>query len=105
MTHASTIAHVHGRSGTLVVSAQTPYDRQMLREHLERLAGRDGALTLEMDGTRWSIARRTARGALCTMCAICPGQLSCRRPGETDSRCLDCVLCPAGRQAAEHIHE
>ena len=105
MTHASTIAHVHGRSGTLVVSAQTPYDRQMLREHLERLAGRDSSLTLEMDGTRWSVARRTARGPLCTRCATCLGRLRCSRPDDTDSRCLDCVLCPAARQAAERTHE
>jgi hypothetical protein len=105
MTNVSSTAQVHGTTGTLVLSAQTPYDRQMLREHLERLAGNDPSLTLEMDGTRWHVARRTARGPLCTMCTTCPRRLSYHRADEAVSRCLDCVICPAARSAAERTHE
>ena len=101
MSHASNIAHVQGVSGTFVVPAHSPYDRQMLREHVEMLAGRVSTLTLGLRGTRWIITRCPAAGARCTTCAHFLGRLSCSRGDEAAAMCIDCAMQPERNERRE----
>lgn len=94
MFYASNIAHVEGRSGTFVMPAHSPYDRQILREQVERLAGRGSTLTLGMHGTRWVVTRRTVADSRCTTCTQVLGRLSCSRADEAAVSCIDCAMQP-----------
>lgn len=82
--------HVQDVSGTFVVPAHSPYDRQVLREHVERRGGRVSALTL--GGTRWLVTRLPAVDARCTSCTQFLGRLSCRRVDDDAATCIDCAL-------------
>lgn len=90
MSHASNVAHVQDVSGTFVVPTHSAYDRQVLREHVERRAGRVSALTL--DGTRWIIERLPVANARCTSCTQFLGRLSCSRADDGAAKCIDCAL-------------
>ena len=92
MSHLSNVARVQGGSGTLVLPARSPYDRQMLREHVEMLAGRVSTLTLGMDGTRWIITRPTPADSRCTTCTRFLGRLSCSRRDEAAATCIGCAI-------------
>lgn len=94
MSEVSNIAHVQGRSGTLVVSTCGPYDRQILREHVEALAGRVSPLTLGVWGTRWTVTRRVAADPRCAACTKFLGRVSCRRRDEAAATCIDCAMQP-----------
>ena len=89
MSNESSIAHVHGASGAFVVPAHSPYDRQLLREHIELLAGIGTTLTI--DGTCWQLTRGAVTDARCTACSRRVGRLSCSRKNETKATCIDCV--------------
>jgi hypothetical protein len=99
LSHASNLAHVLGVSGALVVSGHSPYDRQMLREHVDMLVSRASTLILGMHGARWIITRGILADVRCATCAHLLGRLSCSRVDEaTSAQCIDCALQP-------HRHE
>ena len=100
MSHATEVALVHQASATFVVPVHTPYDRQMLREHLETLATHGAPVTLDVDGTRWTIERHTPTHSPCRTCARFLGRLSCSRSGAAEASCLHCAIYPgaAGRR-------
>jgi len=98
LSDAFNSAHVHGETGTFVVSAHSPYDRQMLREHVEILARRGAALTVGMHGTRWIITRHESADSRCVACTQFLGRVSCSRDDEAATTCLDCVM-----QAANNV--
>jgi hypothetical protein len=104
LSYASNVAHVQGESGTFVVPAHSPYDRQMLREHIEILAGRVAELTLNVQGTRWTITRGIAFDSRCTTCTQFLSRLSCSRGPDAPATCIDCVMQPA-RQRRTEGHE
>ena len=90
---ASNSAHLRNISGSFVASIRSPYDRQLLREHAEVLAGRTGALLiLGESGTQWIIRRGTLADSRCTTCTQFLGRLSCSRRDETDPTCIDCAM-------------
>ena len=93
MSHVSNIAHVEGGSGTFVASVHTPYDRELLREHVEKLAGRAALLTIGLRGTRWTVTRSIA-DSRCTTCTRFLGRLSCSRGDDTGATCIKCVMQP-----------
>jgi hypothetical protein len=84
------MAQVQGDSGTFVVPAQSPYDRQMLREHIELLGGVGATLTI--DGNRWQLTRRAAADPGCATCTRRGGHLRCSRDNEETATCIDCVI-------------
>ena len=92
MSHMPNVAHVEGGAGTMVLPTHSPYDRQMLREHVEQLAGRVPALTLGVHGVRWTISRRRSVDSRCSTCTQSLGRLSCSRAGETVASCIDCAV-------------
>ena len=94
MSYASNVAHVEGGASTLVLPAHSPYDRQMLREHVDMLAGRVPTLTLGVYGVRWTISRDRSGDSRCTTCTQFLGRLSCSRNGETVASCIDCAMHP-----------
>ena len=92
MSQASNVAHVEGRSCTLVLQAHSPYDRQMLREHVEMLAFSAPTLTLGMHGVRWTISRGRSAESRCSTCTQAVGRLRCRRDDDTVASCIDCAM-------------
>jgi hypothetical protein len=97
------IAHVQGESGTFVVPSRSPYDRQMLREHVETLAGRAPTLRLGLHGTLWTITRPLP-DARCTACTQLLARLSCTRAHEVAATCIDCAIQPGSNERMEWQH-
>jgi hypothetical protein len=95
------VAEVQGVSGTFVAPTQSPYDRQVLREHIERLANRVATLTLSLDGECWTVARCTHTDVRCATCAQFVGGLSCSRAADPTVACIDCVLRSGNDQQTE----
>jgi len=89
VSNQSSTAHLQGTFGSLVVPAHSPYDRQLLREHIELFAG--VAATLTIDGMRWQLTRRAALDPDCTACTRRRGRLTCRTD-QTTAMCIDCVM-------------
>jgi hypothetical protein len=102
LSHVSSIAHVQAACGTFVVPAQSRYERQLLREHVEMLSGRVPTLTVGMDGTRWIVTRQTAVDSRCGRCTQALGRLRCRRGDERTSTCIECAIPADGAAGARH---
>lgn len=106
MSEKFNIAQVQGLSGTFVAPAHSPYDRQILREHVERLARHVPTLTLGLHGTRWIITHGNEADSRCTSCAQLLGRLSCSRGDEPSATCIDCALRPeVTKPLEESAHE
>jgi len=101
LSDAFNSAHVHGDSGTFVVSALSPYDHQLLREHLEILTRRGAAVTVGMHGTRWTVTNHPAVDSRCGTCTEFLGRLSCRRDGGAATTCIDCALRTVNNDSTE----
>jgi hypothetical protein len=84
----------------MVLPTHSPYDRQMLREHLELLASRFPALTLGVHGVRWTVRRGRSVDSRCSTCTQSLGRLSCNRGGDVVASCLDCAV-HSGHNARE----
>jgi hypothetical protein len=104
LSHTTDVALVEAGSGTFVMPTHSPYDRQLLREHVEGLAGRKEKLTLGVRGARWFVTRPIAMDSRCIMCAQLLGRLSCRRKNERNPTCIDCALQP-GRNEDREGHD
>ena len=108
MSYASNVAYVQGVSGTFMLPAHSPYEREIVREHVTTRAGRGSTLTLGTQGTRWTITHNTAGDSRCTACAQFLGRLSCSRRDETVMTCFDCAMRAAATNAGngtESTHE
>ena len=105
MSETSNSVHVQGGSGTFVAPAQSPYDRQILREHVERRVGHGATLTLGLHGRQWVITRLCAADSPCVSCTQPLGRLSCSRGGDVGATCIDCVLRPGGNDTIGGVHE
>jgi hypothetical protein len=105
LSETCNIAHVRGESGTFVAPAQSPYDRQILREYVERLIGHGSSLTLGLHGRQWVITRRRLADPPCVCCTQPLGRLSCSRGGDADATCIDCALRPGGNDTTGGVHE
>ena len=105
MSETSNSVHVQGGSGTFVAPAQSPYDRQILREHVERRVGHGSTLTLGLHGRQWVITRLCVADSPCVSCTQPLGRLSCSRGGDVGATCIDCVLRPGGNDTIGGVHE
>jgi hypothetical protein len=94
LLQAPNVAHVEAVSGTFIVPAYSPYDRQMLRDHVETLAARGSTLTLGVHGTRWTVTLHGLADERCATCAQILGRLSCSRVDDEDATCIDCAMRP-----------
>jgi hypothetical protein len=74
--------------------ARSPYDRQLLREHVELLAGRLRTVQLGLDGTRWTVTRVEGQSPSCATCAEPRGVLRCSRADDHEPTCIACVMRP-----------
>jgi hypothetical protein len=105
LSDVSNCAQVQGISGTFVVPAHTPYERQMLREHLTGRAGRLPTLTLGMHGKRWIITRHDATSSRCASCTRSVGRLSCNQDDGGCTTCIDCAMRPENGEPMEDKRE
>ncbi len=92
MSHVSEFAHVQCSRGGLIMPAYSPYDRQLLREHVQQLVGPVGSLQLGLDGDRWTVTRLGGRPHSCTECSQPLKLLHCSRSGDRTPMCIACVL-------------
>lgn len=83
------VAHISFEGGGLIMPAHTPYERQMLIEHLEVSAKRHGRIRLDMNRRRWTISMNNGAGEVCTSCTRSRNDLTYRFDGQ--SLCRHCA--------------
>jgi len=93
------VVHVQSSRGGMVMSAHSPYDRQLLREHVERLVSPTGTLRLGLDGNEWIVTRLAGGSRRCHQCTEPLKRLGCRREDSSTTLCIACVLQPATEHA------
>lgn len=103
------VAHISFKGGGLILPAQTPYDRELLIEHVEASTKRHGSIRLEVNRHYWTISVTDALRAVCAACSQWPKRLnypraSTGRLSVVSTRaalCADgtCDLAPAGNYA------
>ncbi len=101
---ANGVAHVSFPGGGLFLPARTPYDRQMLVEHVVERAQAKGRVQVLIDDRRWMVS--LSRGDLAFRCARC-GMFSdpachCATVG-SEAFCAKCAL-GLGKQPASADH-
>jgi len=82
-------AHITFTGGGLILPAHTPYDRQIIFEHVEAAAKHHELLGLRANGHYWSISHNTARLELCAPCSRGVHALAYRSNGQ--NFCGRCV--------------
>src|SRR5262245_20970720 len=94
---ASDIAHMSFRGGGIFLPALSPYDRQVIVEHVSYRVRASGEVQVLLDGRRWMV--RLHRAGPAERCARCgaTAPATCRAPAESDAvYCVDCAF-GAGR--------
>jgi hypothetical protein len=88
------IARIRMDGGALLLPARTPYEREVVLDHVRHRLRSHGFVHLEMNGWSRRIERVSASGgALCAACAQRIGGLACRLGAQM--LCVDCALAPA----------
>ena len=62
------IAHVSFHGGGLIVPVHTPYDRQLLFEHVEASAKRHGDVRLDWRHQHWTVSLGNGQRKVCAAC-------------------------------------
>lgn len=62
------VAHVSFEGGGLIVPAHTPYQRELLFEHVEASTKRRGDVQLRLNGRHWTISSSATPLEVCTGC-------------------------------------
>ena len=91
---AKGIAHVSFTGGGIFLPARSPYDRQMLIEHVTTRARAQGVVQVLIDDDRWMV--RTHRDGAAVCCARCghSGESACYSDATGDAVC--CPRCAFG---------
>ena len=64
------VARIFFHGGALFLPARTPYDRELLFEHLDLYAKRHGSIRVELDRREWTVKRSdVAKPPVCATCA------------------------------------
>jgi late competence protein required for DNA uptake (superfamily II DNA/RNA helicase) len=87
------IAHVSFPGGGMFLPARSPYDRQILVEHIADRVRSKGHVQVLLDEQRWMV--HLNRGAGRTCCSHCgdTGDSACyRTPEDGVAYCLTCAL-------------
>jgi hypothetical protein len=77
------VAHISFEGGGLIVPAQTPYERELLFEHLEISAKRHGCVRLDVNRAHWTISLRDGDQEACALCRRGLGSLIYRFEDQT----------------------
>lgn len=83
------VAHISFEGGGLIIPVHTPYERQMLIEHLEVSTKRHGRIRLDINRRRWTVSMNNGAGEVCTSCTRGPDNLTYRFDGR--SLCRHCA--------------
>ena len=70
------VARIAAHDGGIVLPLRTPYDRQVLFEHVAHYAKRHGRVRLEFDRKQWSVSHATEHSPLCVGCNERPDKLA-----------------------------
>ena len=103
------VAHISFEGGGLIVPVQTPYECELLVEHVEASTKRHGCIRLEVNRLHWTISVNTGQRGVCAACSQWPENLtyptgSSGKLSVVSTRaglCSDdrCELAPAGAPA------
>jgi hypothetical protein len=88
------VAHISFEGGGLIVPAQTPYERELLFEHVEVSTKRHGCVQLDVNRAHWTISLRNGDREACAACSRCLDSLIYRFEGQ--------ILC--GQCARRALH-
>ena len=72
----SGIAHLSFKGGGLVLPVHTPYERELLVEHIEASTKRHGRSRLELNRRRWVIRTNEGVRAVCASCSQWPDEFT-----------------------------
>ena len=89
---AKGIAHLSFRGGGMLLPARSPYDRQLLTEHVVSRVRTDGRVQVLLDDRCWLVHLRRGPGAAC--CTACGHitESSCISRGCGNSYCVKCAF-------------
>lgn len=87
------IAHVSFTGGGLFLPVRSPYDRQILLEHVTERARKKGLVQILLDEARWMVdGRKRASRTPCTSCGDTV-HFACFSPSHNDAvYCLSCAF-------------
>lgn len=89
---AAGVASIAFASGNLVLPAQTPYDRQVMVDHVLAYIRRGQQVRVRVDYATWIVEQPT-HAALCHGCARAVGRAACSHPGHRAvAYCEACAL-------------
>jgi hypothetical protein len=89
------IARIEMDGGALLLPARTPYEREVVLDHVRHRLRLYGFVHLEMNGRRCRIeAVAAASGAACAGCRRRIAGFACRLVAQM--LCVDCAVTPAG---------
>lgn len=91
---AGRTAHLDFGGGGLIVPARTPYDRQLLREHVLASVQQGRRIRLTVFGKTWLIVQAEAPQSP-VVCAACERPINnavCYAPGAATAHCVACAL-------------
>ncbi len=77
------IARIAFGNGGFLVPAETPYDRQLLFEHVAQCARVHGQIRLSLDGGEWTVARADSQSRVCSVCDQQPDRLAYAKGQQT----------------------
>ena len=77
------VAHISFEGGGLIVPAQTPYERELLFEHVEMSTKRHGCVRLDVNRGHWTISLRNGDREACASCSRWLDSLIYRFEGQT----------------------
>jgi hypothetical protein len=62
------VARISFQGGALFVPAKTPYEREVLFEHLDLYAKRHGTIRVELDRREWTVRQTEKEQVVCAAC-------------------------------------
>jgi hypothetical protein len=96
------IARIQMDGGALLLPARTPYEREVVLDHVRHRLRLYGFVHLEMNGRRCKVEPvAPAAGARCASCTRRVGTLACRIAAQM--LCIDCALAPARSRGTERF--
>jgi hypothetical protein len=89
---AKGIAHVSFAGGGLFLPARSPYDRQVLAEHVRERVRANGRVQVLMGEHLWMMHRNRGTTTYCARCGVAAG-IACHFSGSGEAcYCVACAL-------------
>jgi hypothetical protein len=96
------IAHVSFPGGGMFLPARSPYDRQMLVEHVTNRVRSKGRVQVLLDEQRWMVYLNRGPRTACSNCGRAADSACCRPADAGAAYCLGCALGPAANLSTAH---